>query len=414
MGAVELSDRIGQTGDKQSETAIDLGIVIAGPLDPIDQKATAIAIRRLQEFVSRELPQLNFGISRIGRPELIGESRIQPSELLQQAVEERNLRHLDFVFVLTASELTGHYRPYCFAALSRPLDAAVFSLSLIDPKSSEGNQDDQERIERIASRLYRLLLHALGHLCGLAESNQPSDFMHHPGQVSDLEQMQTFDPAEFRKLKLALAEISDQRLEEGSAGQRLSKPAFLFRAAWINRREIAEAVYAARPWQFPRRLSRLTIAAVSTVAVLAMTAEAWDLALSQSTSALVALTLVSLVVTTAYVMVRQQLLIWRATRQSEQSIVTSVSATFIVLVGMTVTWVGLLAIVFLAGWSLFSPTLIATWASSSHLNVDQVGGFVIAAMASFSASIGLLIGALGASFESQNYFRHIIFVDEEI
>ena len=35
------------------------------------------------------------------------------------------------------------------------------------------------------------------------------------------------------------------------------------------------------------------------------------------------------------------------------------------------------------------------------------------AMASFVASLGILIGALGSSFEGQEYFRHITYVDEE-
>ena len=35
-------------------------------------------------------------------------------------------------------------------------------------------------------------------------------------------------------------------------------------------------------------------------------------------------------------------------------------------------------------------------------------------MSAFVASVAILIGALGASFEEQHYFRHVIFVDEEI
>ena len=30
------------------------------------------------------------------------------------------------------------------------------------------------------------------------------------------------------------------------------------------------------------------------------------------------------------------------------------------------------------------------------------------------AAFGLAIGALGAAFEDQSYFRHVIFVDEEL
>ena len=34
-------------------------------------------------------------------------------------------------------------------------------------------------------------------------------------------------------------------------------------------------------------------------------------------------------------------------------------------------------------------------------------------LAGFIASLGIIIGALGASFEAQVYFRHVAFVDEE-
>jgi hypothetical protein len=34
-------------------------------------------------------------------------------------------------------------------------------------------------------------------------------------------------------------------------------------------------------------------------------------------------------------------------------------------------------------------------------------------MAGFIASLGIAIGALGASFEEHQYFRHIAFIDEE-
>jgi len=35
-------------------------------------------------------------------------------------------------------------------------------------------------------------------------------------------------------------------------------------------------------------------------------------------------------------------------------------------------------------------------------------------LSAFVASLGLLIGAFGASFEDQYYFRHVTHVDEEL
>ena len=333
--------------------------------------------------------------------------------LLQQAVEDRDALHWDFAFVLTAAELSGSYSTYCFAALSRPLDAAVFSLSRIDPRTSNAGIDDETRISCIGRRLSRLMLHALGHLTGLPRDDRSDNLLFHPSLVDDLDAMESLTEQQRDKQRLSFSEIADLRLEEG-VGRRMSSPAFVMRAAWINRMEIIEAIHAARPWQFPKRLSRLTIASVSTLAILLLTAEAWDLGMSQTLGRIATLSMLSLLVTTIYVVLRQQLLIRRGRRRSEQTVVTSASALGIVFLGMLTTWLALLLIGVVIGSLLFHPKLIASWAESTGLEASEIGLLAIVQMSIFVASVGLLIGALGASIETQNYFRHVIFVDEEI
>lgn len=399
--------------DAATEALIEIGIIVAGPLDSVDRRATKLAIEQTRGFLTKALPEFLVNLQSVRRPELSGDGRVEPSVLLQQAAEDRDARHWDFAFVVTSAELVGNYAPFCFAALSRPLDAAVFSLSLLDPQAIDEGADERVRVDRIARRLSRLMLHALAHLTGLPSSNQPNELLFHPARAEEIDQMELMDEEQQRRQKVALFEIADQRLEE-QASAKPSYTLFLMKAAWINKREIAEAVWGARPWEFPRRLSGLTIASVSTVVILFMTAEAWDLGLSQSFGAVSALIAISLVLTTFYVVVRQQLLVRRGRRPSEQTVVTSVSTLAIVLTGMSVTWLALLMIGFCAGWLLFGPQLISEWAASSELQPDQVRTGTIFQMSCFCASLGLLIGALGASFESQNYFRHVIFVDEEI
>ena len=392
---------------------IEIGVVIAGQVDAIDRRAITLGLQQVREFLQLHFEEFHFEISPLRRPELAVASRAEPSVLLQQAVQERDLRHWDFVIVLTAAELKGSYMPYCFAALSRPLDAAIISLSLIDPIAAGETLDEARRTERIAFRLSRLLLHALGHLSGLPRSDVPTELLFHPADASELDAMFSFSAEQRARQRAALAEIADQRLEEG-IGLRMSWPTFVVRAAWINRREIGQAIVAARPWQFPQRLSRLTIAAVSTITILYMTAEAWDLALTQKWWQIALLSAGTLGVTTAYVVVRQQLLVRRGRRRSEQTVVTSASALGIVLSGMFVTWVLISLLGNGLSWLLFDPQLIASWAAASDLAADAVRPAHRLNMSLFSASLGLLIGALGASFESQTYFRHIIFVDEEL
>ena len=60
--------------------------------------------------------------------------------------------------------------------------------------------------------------------------------------------------------------------------------------------------------------------------------------------------------------------------------------------------------------TFFSPHLIEGWAASLDGKIYPYHFFVLA---SFVASLGIIIGALGASFEEQGYFRHVAYVDEE-
>ena len=392
---------------------IQIGITIAGLLDEVDERATSLAIQSTREFLQKHFPEFEFDLFVVRRPELVDAGVVQPSILLQQALEERDSRHWDYSLVLTAADLDSYYTSHCMAALSRPLDAAVLSFSLIDPIAVGEKVDEASRVQRVAHRLSRLMLHALSHLSGLGPSDDLTNLMSHPAAAEGLDAMEMLTENQIEQQQLSLSEVADQRLEETN-GQHLSKPAFMLRAGWINRREIIEAMAAARPWQFPRRLSGLTLASVSTVVVLLMTAEAWDLALSQSWSSLSLLTIAAWLLTTGHVIVRQQLLMRHGRRPSEQTIVTMTSAIGIVVTGMIVTWFCLLLIGATISGFLFGPNLISSWAASSELSAGEVGFAMKLKMCGLSASLGLLIGALGASFESQHYFRHVIFVDEEV
>jgi hypothetical protein len=61
-------------------------------------------------------------------------------------------------------------------------------------------------------------------------------------------------------------------------------------------------------------------------------------------------------------------------------------------------------------WLLFRPSLVADWTSAP---VAAPPGRPYLSMATCVASLGLVVGALGTSFEEQHHFRHVIFVDEE-
>jgi len=401
------------TEDSRSRPLIEIGILIVGRLDQIDEAATKRAGKIVDEFLEERFPEFEFKLYAILRPEMATEGVAQPSVLLQQAVEERDLRHWDFAFVLTAAELKSYYSPRCYAALSRPFDAAILSILLIDPVAVGEDADQGRRIERIAHRLSRLMIHAVGHLTGLHASEESDNLMAHPSTVGSIDSMNRLNADQIERQRASFAEIADQRLEERSEPV-VSKPVFAAQATWINRWEILQAIGAARPWQFPRRLSSLSLASISTLAVLFMTAEAWDLALDQAWWRIAVLVIGTWCVTTGYVAVRQQLFVMRSRNQSEQAVMTAVSALAIVSLGMLVTWVLLVFFGMVISGLLFRENLIESWAAASSLELPALALASRLKMAMFSGSLGLLIGGLGASFESQHYFRHVIFVDEEI
>ncbi len=398
---------------ESNQPPIEIGIIVAGVLDDVDERATKLATATAKDFLQKHFSAFAFDLFILRRPELVGGRVVQPSVLLRHAVEERDARHWDYALVLTAADLDSHYTDHCFVALSRPLDAAVLSFSLIDPIAVGESVDEAVRVQRIGHRLSRLMLHSLSHLSGLGRSDDPTNLMAHPADADGLDAMDVLTDQQIEQQQLSLSEVADQRLEETNE-EPWNASAFAIRAGWINRREIIEAIVAARPWQFPRRLSGLTLAAVSTVVVLLMTAEAWDLAFSQSWFSLAILTFTAWVLTTIYVIVRQQLLMQDRRRPSEQAVVTISSAIGIVVSGMIVTWLCLMMIGAVISGTLFGSNLISSWAASSELSAGDVGFVVKLKMSALCASLGLLIGSLGASFESQHYFRHVIFVDEEV
>ena len=206
-------------------------------------------------------------------------------------------------------------------------------------------------------------------------------------------------------------EVADQRLEE-SNGQRKNSIGFYIKAAWINRSDILESLIEAKPWEFPYRLSRLTTAAVSAILILLISAEAWDLGMSQAPWFVVLLSLVAICFTTIYTLIRQKLFVRRERRElSEQNVVTNVSTSAIVFFGIITTYLIMLLLTITAALTLFSNRLADNWSESIMEAPNATHYF---SLALFVSSLGIFIGALGASFEEQTYFRHVTFVDEEI
>jgi len=403
---------------------IEIGVILAGRPDAHRHRLIDAAIERLHRELSTRFERFRFVVSRHRRPDIAERGREESSRLLRTAAELRTRQRWDMALMITPEELIARRRSFAFAALSRPLESALVSTARLvvadhpdqphrpgnDPSSDPSSDAGQALL---VDRLATLLLHAVAHLGGLPEARDHQALLFHPSDAEELDGMNRFSATEIAALDAAFEAIADQRLEEDGT-RHVSRWRFGVRAAWINRERIGEAVAAARPWEFPQRLSRLTTAALSTLAVLLMTAESWDLGLSQGWGALGAMAGLVLLATTGFVVTRQQLLMRRHRELREQLVVTRIAALLIVLSGLAITWVGIFALVLLAALTLFDPALVVAWAASNALHAEQVGLATATKMACFCASIALLIGSLGASFEDQQHFQHVIFVDEEL
>lgn len=389
---------------------IEIGWVLVGQLEAPDREAVDLARERVRDTLSRTFPGFRWLMPVVEREVPVVRSREAPVELLDQGAVERQAKGWDFALVITGTELQSFFKPFALATPARSLAVAAASTIRIDPRASGRGGAGGERVEVMARRLHALVLHLLGHLNGLEHSPDGESAMFDLQAVEDLDRMASYSQRDAARLREELDEVADLRLEERSEAQQ-TRWSFYLRAAWHNLDDIAGSIRQARPWEFPLRLSRLTTAAFSAMLVLVITAEAWDLGMTQGRGFVVGLSVVTLVATSAYIVRRQQVLLRRqVARLTELTVVSDVAIVIAVVLGMVTTYLVLFGITLLLAYSLFSPRLVAEWAASVEGEIGTAHYLVFAA---FVASLGIVIGALGASFEEQSYFRHVAYVDEE-
>ena len=393
-----------------TERLIVVGWLIMHHLERADEKAMLQARTRMLAFLHRQFAQFHWEMPVIQRPDLRLSSREEPVVLLQNGVHERDIHHWDYALVITEADLRSYYKPYALAAPSLALSVAVLSLARLAPDGREP-VSETERIAHTAQRIYALSLHVLGDLNGLLHGHEPTSFLYEPKAPEDLDQMSTYTPEEQQELAEELSAVADIRLEERPEAERGGTLRFYGKAIWIEGDAIASAIFQASPWEFPFRLNRLTTAAVSTLMLLLMTAEAWDLGMSQSTRFVLGFSLLSLLGTSVFILKRQKLLLRRGGRRlTEQAVVTNVAISTVVFLGMTTTYLLLFGLTLLLSGTLFNSSLLQGWAVSVEGPLTPQHYLSHAGLV---AALGIVIGALGASFEGQYYFQHITYVDEE-
>lgn len=405
---MEIPDPADSTNASSTKPPLEIGWIVVGPTSAADLEAIHTARARSKEILGGLFPQFAWRVALVRRHEVNLESSPEAAALLEYGAQERDAMAFDFAFVVTEADLKAHYKPFALGMPAMAMNVAVLSTARIDP--AEIGDRDEHRVELMSRRLLALVMHLFGHLNDLPHNSKSSNFMYDVKTVADLDDMNTFTDGQIEQLRQELQEEADLRLEELDVG-RPEATAFYVRAGWHSGADIARTVLRTRPWLFPFRLSKLTTAALSALLVLLTTAEAWDLGMSQSTAAVAGFSLTALVATVTFILKRQRLVIRRQERRlSEQRVISNLSAVLSVTAGMLITYALLFAGTFFVSQTVFSRELVTGWAASLDGDI-ALGHYLL--LAGFVASLGLAIGALGASFEAHDYFRHIIYVDEE-
>lgn len=399
------------TSLEQAERLIEVGWLVGDDLDASDHQAVSQARQRMLTLLKKEFGQFDWRMPMIRQLAPLQTDWSHSASLLYEGAYERDHRHWDYVLIVTAADLQSYYKPYALAMPSRTLGVAVISTArLLTTLSTAENSINPVEIK--AQRLFALSLHLLGDLNGLEHSHQATSFLYEPQELEDLDQMQAFAPDEGEHLTQAFTQVADLRMEEQPDLKAIGLLNFYLKAIWHLRKDIFSAVKQAKPWEFPFHLSRLSTAAMSALFLLLITAEAWDLGMNQQPLSMFILSVLTLVGASAFIIKRQRLLLrYSRRRLSEQIVVTTVAISVVVVSGMAFTYLILFTVTLIMAGLLFGNELVASWAASLD---GRIGWQNYLMLAQLTASFGLIIGALGASFEGQEYFRHIAYVDEEL
>ncbi len=392
------------------DPAVVVGWVVAEPITKQNRRAIERARTATRAYLQETFPGFNWRMPILKRAKLSRLPSMEVMALLDAGSAELDRTNWDFAFVVTQADLVSHYRSRSLGAPSQALGVAAMSLARLDPSLGDGEMASNARESQLSHRIRALALHLFGHLNDLPHADSRDCNMHPPADAADLDSFERYSEESKELLQAALERVADVRLEEGrfATGNPLR---FYPRAIWHNRREIVRAIVETRFWRFPYQFNRLTTAAASTLFILLVTAEAWDLGTRQPPEVVVGFSSVALIGASLYVLKRQRIFgeNWRR-GLTEHRVISRVSLTLAMLLGMLTTYAMLFGATLAVSQVFYPDDLIHAWAPTLHETLNWTHYI---RLAGFVAALGIVIGALGASFEPQAYFRHVAFVDEE-
>lgn len=380
---------------------VEIGWIIEGDLNEDLREATRATAADLQNLLSTCMPMFNWVFETVERPPETGDGSLEPVRLLDSAETDRDAQGWDFAFVVTGRELRGRDKAHVLGMTSGIFSTALVSTAFLIGRASLDTKCASQRLRALS-------MHLFGRVNGLSP-DQSDTFMRSIEAPQDLDHMDGLSTQATQELTARMSDVADLRVEE------LQEPAhgklrFYARSLWLNRSILPSAIFRMRPWVFPLRLPRLTTAAGSALAVLVMTAESWEVAANLTVASITVLSLLALSATSAYLLKVQRLLAPRQGPLREQRAVSNVGTVFAVAIGMCVTYFGVFAVAYLLAIGLFGDALLEQWVGEPQ---DALAS-VRLRMSGLAASLSVMIGALGASFEPYGYFRHVTQIDNEI
>jgi hypothetical protein len=391
---------------------LEIGWILDDDLERLDREAALEARERILAAMRGELPEFTWRLP-VRTLELVHSPQVEPAELLEAASLELTARRWDFAMLVTPADLRSHYGPAAHAALSSTLCAIVLSTFRIDPAAVDHAATEEARHAGIRDGLHRLALYALGRQGGLPRESRDEDLMTPPRGREQLELAPPlFTPRQRDLLREELERVADERVEEEQDAGRRGRVELVLRALVRNRREILATLRGSRFWEFPFRVARVTTTALSALVILMVTAESWEVGIQIGPRVGILLAACAITLTAVYILQRLRLLALHGSAlPTEQIAVARFSVLAFLLVGMATTYALLFAFAAGLGAAVFHPPLVARW---TDLPEHAVGWQTYGIQAGWTATLAVLVGALGASFEGQSYLKHFAYVDEEI
>ncbi len=366
-------------------------------LGPLTRRATERFTRALEREPQLAITSLTFA----GPPLTPDENGYRALDFVQIGINEKTERRLAFLLIVTDVEISGDALSYLLALPSQLTNVAILSTRRLADHQRPEEQDHK----LLADRLATLMLHCFGRLLNLGYQNDPANYMARIAAPADLDGMDHFTDAQFRRMSDSLPREANDRY---SGRRRL---AFFFRQSIRNVPRILRAAWRSNPLRIATKLPRMIATALSAIVLLVFGAETWDFAASVSTAQLSVFVVASFLAGT-FVLYRAFSFRLVSTRQgeiSESSVVTAVATALALVLTLGCLFVFFALMMYGVVLFVFPDPLMSTWTSAR--DGSTTGAHVRLVL--FLASVGILSGSLGGSADSRSVVRNVLFAVDE-